>query len=119
MTETTNNYVNMYQPIRDGYAAGYVRGETFGWRQSSITTRNRIRNTLNDYLNDGEHSQVTIQSIDFTVEMTTIAPTDSENAVQYNLSGELVILIPYKFLWVDLPPIQQTVNVNSTWRQRF
>jgi hypothetical protein len=118
ISETTDNYRNMYQPVRDGYAAGY-RYSITGWQESSISTRNRIVNSLNDYFNNGEHGQVSVQDVDYTVEMTHLAPVNSESAVQYNLKGELIILIPYRFLWAELPPIRMTVNVRSTWRQLF
>ena len=118
ISETTDNYVKMYQPLRDGYAASYQFTET-GWQQSSLTSQTRILNKLNEHFNDGEHSQVIIEKVSFSTLISNIAPTNTETAVQYNVRGEVEVLIPYKFLWADLPPIRFTVNVNSTWRQMF
>ena len=118
VSETTRNFSNMYQPVRDGYAASFQNNGS-GWQVNSITTRNRVLNTLNTHFNTSEHSQVTIHSVDFAVDMVTSAPVGGSPTVQYNLSGELIISVPYKFLWANLPPIQMTVNVHSTWREMF
>jgi hypothetical protein len=118
ISETTDNYGNMYQPVRDGYASSY-RNSGGGWHQGSVTTSNRIRGSLNDYFNSSEHGQVSVEKVDYSVEATVLAPDDPESAVKYNVKGELVILIPFRFLWTDLPPIRLTVNVRSSWRQLF
>jgi len=118
ISETTDNYSGMYQPLRDGYAATY-QYSGLGWQESSLTSRTRILNKLDAHFTDGEHSQATIESIEFTTLVSEIAPTDSYNAVQYTVRGEVVVIVPYRFLWTELPPIRLTVNVNSTWRQLF
>jgi hypothetical protein len=118
ISETTSNYVMMYQPLRDGYAAPFQYSDS-GWQQSSLTTRNRIQNTLTEHLNDGEHSQVVIESVDFSTLISNIAPSGSDPAVQFTVRGEVVVLIPHRFLWAELPPIRLTVEVNSTWRELF
>ena len=118
ISETTDNYVNMYQPIRDGYASSYQNSGS-GWQQSSLTSRNRIQSSLNAAFTGGEMSQVTVENVNFSTLVSTIAPLDSYNAVQYTVRGQVVVTVPYRFLWSDLPPIRLTVNVNSTWRQMF
>jgi hypothetical protein len=118
ISETTDNYIMMYQPLRDGYAAPYQFSVT-GWQQSSLTSRQRILSKLNADFDDGEHSQITVESVDFSTLISSIAPADPQTAVQYTVRGEAVVVIPYKFLWAELPPIRLTVNVNSTWRQMF
>jgi len=118
ISETTDNYGNMYQPVRDGYASSYRYGGG-GWTHCSLTSSNRIRDSLNDYFNSGEHGQASVESVDFSVQTTELAPTDAQSAVKYNVKGELVILIPYRFLWAELPPIRMTVKVRSSWRALF
>lgn len=118
ISETTDNYIKMYQPLRDGYAASYQYNGS-GWQQNSVTTNNRIRNSLNNYFSGGESSQVTVQSVSYSINTSTVAPSNAYTALQYNVRGQVVVIVPYKFLWADLPPIRLTVNVNSTWRQMF
>jgi hypothetical protein len=118
ITETTNNYSLMYQPLRDGYAASHQNSGS-GWVQSSQPTENRIRNQLNGNFNTGEAGQLTVQNVSFTMHTAPLAPNDAYNAVQFNVRGQVIVEIPYRFLWRNLPPMQLTVNVNSTWRQMF
>lgn len=118
ISETTDNYIKMYQPLRDGYAASYNYSAS-GWQKSTLTTNSRIRNSLNADFNAGELSQVTVESISYSTHTSAVAPSDAYNAVQFNVRGQVIVSVPYKFLWVDLPPVRLTVNVNSTWRQMF
>lgn len=118
ISETTSNYSMMYQPLRDGYAASHQNSGS-GWVQSSLPSQQRITNRLNENFSGGEAGQLTVQGVNFTVHTAPVAPADAYNAVQFNVRGEVVVQVPYRFLWRGLPPMQLTVNVNSTWRQMF
>ena len=119
ISETTSNYVMMYQPLRDGYAAPFQYSGS-GWQQASLPTRNSITNRLNTNMDDGEQLQAVIENVDFSTLISNIAPSaDSGDSVQFTIRGEVEITIPHNFLWTELPPIRLTVKVNSTWREMF
>jgi len=118
ISETTSNYSMMYQPLRDGYAGSHQNSGS-GWQQASRPTETRILNRLNQNFNDGEAGQLTVENVSFTMHTAPLAPSDAYNAVQFNVRGQVEVIIPYRFLWVGLPPMRLTVNVNSTWRQMF
>lgn len=118
ISESTANYANIYDSTREGYAAGY-KLSSFTWTASSITTRNRIKNAITTDFSGGEHSQLTIVDIDFTVVPAAVAPSDKENSVKFNITGTIVVDIPYSFAWSGLTPIRFTTEVKSEWRMMF
>ncbi|MCL2637499.1 MAG: hypothetical protein FWD48_03930 [Oscillospiraceae bacterium] len=118
ISETTDNFVNMYQPLRDGYAGSHQNSGS-GWQQSTLTSRNRIQSKLNEHFNNAEAGQLIISNVSFTTHSAPIAPYDANSALQFNVRGQVEVVIPFRFLWRNLPPMRLTVDVNSTWRQLF
>ena len=35
------------------------------------------------------------------------------------VSGTLVVRIPYRFAWEELPPIEMSLDVRSQWQAKF
>ena len=96
------NYSEMYQPIRESHAASY-RYNGFRWVNSSKANERYIRTYLSRAMNAGEIMQCEIVSVSFNVEPAALAPSDTDSAQKYAVSGTLVIRIPYRFAWQFLP----------------
>lgn len=118
ISESAVNYANIYDGVREGYAAGY-KLTGFTWTASSITTKNRIKNAIIANFSGGERSQLSIFDIDFTVIPAAVAPSDKENSVKFNITGTITVDIPYSFAWSGLAPIRFNVEVKSEWRMMF
>ena len=97
------NYSEMYQPIRESHAASY-RYNGFRWVNSSKANERYIRTYLSRAMNAGEIMQCEIVSVSFNVEPAALAPSDTDSAQKYAVSGTLVVRIPYRFAWEELPP---------------
>jgi len=48
-----------------------------------------------------------------------LAPSDTDSAQKYAVSGTLVVRIPYRFAWEELPPIEMSLDVRSQWQAKF
>lgn len=48
-----------------------------------------------------------------------LAPTNTDSAQKYAVSGTLVVRIPYRFAWEELPPIEMSLDVRSQWQAKF
>ena len=112
------NYSEMYQPIRESHAASY-RYNGFRWVNSSKANERYIRTYLSRAMNAGEIMQCEIVSVSFNVEPAALAPSDTDSAQKYAVSGTLVIRIPYRFAWQELPPIEMSLDVRSQWQAKF
>lgn len=112
------NYSEMYQPIRESHAASY-RYNGFRWVNSSKANERYIRAYLSRAMNAGEIMQCEIVSVSFNVEPAALAPTDTDSAQKYAVSGTLVVRIPYRFAWEELPPIEMSLDVRSQWQAKF
>lgn len=112
------NYSDMYQPIRESHAASY-RYNGFRWVNSSKANERYIRTYLSRAMNAGEIMQCEIVSVSFNVEPAALAPSDTDSAQKYAVSGTLVIRIPYRFAWQELPPIEMSLDVRSQWQAKF
>ena len=55
----------------------------------------------------------------FNVEPAALAPLDTDSAQKYAVSGTLVVRIPYRFAWEELPPIEMSLDVRSQWQAKF
>ena len=108
----------MYQPIRESHAASY-RYNGFRWVNSSKANERYIRTYLNRAMNAGEIMQCEIVSVSFNVEPAALAPSDTDSAQKYAVSGTLVVRIPYRFAWEELPPIEMSLDVRSQWQAQF
>ena len=112
------NYSEMYQPIRESHAASY-RWNGFRWVNSSKANERYIRTYLSRAMNAGEIMQCEIVSVRFNVEPAALAPSDTDSAQKYAVSGTLVVRIPYRFAWESLPPIEMSLDVRSQWQAKF
>lgn len=112
------NYSQMYQPIRESYAASY-RYNGFRWVESNKANERYIRTYLNKAMSAGEIMQCEIVSINYDVEPAALAPSDTDTAQKFAVSGTIVIRIPYRFAWEALPPIQMKLDVKSQWQAQF
>ena len=108
------NYSEMYQPIRESHAASY-RYNGFRWVNSSKANERYIRRAMNA----GEIMQCEIVSVRFNVEPAALAPSDTDSAQKYAVSGTLVVRIPYRFALEELPPIEMSLDVRSQWQAKF
>lgn len=116
---SVSNYANMYQPIRESQAATYSYNSS-RWLECNTTSRQQIKDYLEDAMAAGEIAQCTINSIDFTVTSATLAPNDySDTADKFAVEGQLVVEIPFDFAWGDLVPMEFTLDVKSQWRAKF
>ena len=113
-----DNYKQMYQPIRESYAASwsFTGGE---WIENNSANEQYIRSYLSKAMNAGEIMQCDITSIEFNVRPAQLAPSDPDSSQKYSVAGKIKLSIPYRFAWDSLPPISLTLDVKSQWRAMF
>lgn len=114
-----NNYKQMYQPIRESYAASWAFSGSGDWIENNGANDQYIRSYLLSAMNAGEIMQCDIVSIDYAVQPAQLAPSDPDSAQKYSIAGTIKIQIPYRFAWDSLPPISLTLDVKSQWRAMF
>lgn len=112
-----DNYSQLYQTVREGYAASYG-GSKDNWLECSNTTEAQIRQYLNDAMNNGEIIQCDIISVDYTVTAAELAPGNADSQ-KFAIDGEISLKIPYRFAWSELVPIRISYTVKSQWRAKF
>ena len=112
-----DNYSELYQTVREGYAASYS-GCKDNWMECSRTTEAQIRQYLNNAMNNGEIMQCDITSVDYTVTAAELAPGNLDSQ-KFAINGEISLKIPYRFAWSELVPIQIKYTVKSQWRAKF
>ncbi|MBP0984075.1 MAG: hypothetical protein J6A19_10160 [Oscillospiraceae bacterium] len=112
------NYTQMYQPIRESHAASYEYNGS-RWIENNKANEQYIRTYLNNAMSAGEIMQCEIVSVDFDVESADLAPSNTETAQKFSVSGSLTIRIPYRFAWEELAPISLKLDVKSQWRALF
>jgi len=112
------NYDNMYQPTREGYALSYKFNEnTITWDNIDSITQENILDKLNYSFSDGEKNQVTISDIDFKISPEEVKITDEDQS--FNISGKLTATIYYNGLWRNLSPAHVPIEVKSKWKMKF
>lgn len=110
-----DNYKDMYQPVREGYAASYKNSGS-GFVKKNTANTHFISNYLNTAMNSGEISQCNIVDIDYTVDCATLR----SDTTTYNITGKLTVELPYDFGWSDtVNPIDLELDVKSKWTARF
>lgn len=113
-----DNYTEVYQPVRDGYAAGYGNTGT-GWNTQNNTMYTNIESYLKDAMNDGEIMQCNIDFMTFEVTHGDNAPSYTPTSEKFAVNGEIWVEIPYRFAWSELVPISLHLTVKSQWRAKF
>ncbi len=112
-----DNYSQLYQTVREGYAASYG-GSRDNWMECSHTTEAQIRQYLSNAMNNGEIMQCDITAVDYTVTAAELAPGNSDSQ-KFAIDGEISLQIPYRFAWSELMPIRMTFTVKSQWQAKF
>lgn len=112
------NYTQMYQPIRESHASSYGFNGT-RWEENHQANEHYIRTYLNKAMSAGEIMQCEIISISFDVDSPGIAPSNTDAAQKYAVSGSITIKVPYRFAWQELAPISLKLDVKSQWRALF
>ncbi len=112
------NHTQLYQPVREGYAASYGYNG-YRWAENNKANERCIRTYLNSAMSNGEIMQCEIVSVNFSVEPAQLAPSDISTAEKFAVSGSITIRIPYRFAWEDLAPITMQLNVKSQWQAQF
>lgn len=112
------NYSEMYQPIRESHASSYAFNGT-RWEERHKANEQYIRTYLNKAMSAGEIMQCEIVSISFDVDSPSVAPSDTDTAKKYAVSGSITIKVPYRFAWQELAPISLKLDVKSQWRALF
>lgn len=112
------NYTQMYQPIRESHASSYEYNGS-RWIENNKANEHYIRTYLNKAMNAGEIMQCEIVSVSFDVKSPSVAPTNTDSAEKYAVSGSITIKIPYRFAWQELAPISLKLDVKSQWRAMF
>lgn len=112
------NYTQMYQPIREGYAASYGYSGSH-WLENNKANEQYIRSYLNKAMSGGEITQCEILSLDFSVDSANLAPGNVNTAEKFSISGTISVRIPHRFAWNSVAPIDMKLGVKSKWRAKF
>lgn len=109
-----DNYTQLYQPVREGYAASYGNKGS-GWSENNKANKEYIKSYLQTAMSSGEISQCDILDIDFTVTSAGL-----KNKTQtFAINGTINVSMPFDFLWGNITPITLELNVKSKWRAKF
>jgi hypothetical protein len=113
ISEAADNYRNMLNTTRDGFA-GSQSGNSESRSFSGITTKNRIVSSLNEYLNNGEKTQIVVRTVDFDV---SIPQTADER--WYEVSGVVTVDVPGIFMIGNDSVMALKIKVFARWRGEF
>lgn len=123
----TENYGNLYNGIREGYAGGYaLTGESWSERLSGGSVYSRLGRLLGitsngskytKFNSDGE--EFSVYGLSTTVENAPFAPASTDGIQQFEATTFIDLEVPMSFCSEILPPMKIRLKVKSKYTPKF
>lgn len=123
----TENYGNVYNGVREGYAGGYtLSGESWTERLSKGSVYSRLNRLLGTEYNNGKYSKFNSDGLEFsvyglrtTVENAPFAPNSTVGIQQFEATSYITLEVPLSFAGDVLPPMKIELEVKSHYTPKF
>ena len=127
ISTATENYGNLFNGFREGYAGGYVlTGDSWSERLSGGSVYSRLGSLLG-IVSDGskytkfnsDGAEFSVYGLSTTVENAPFAPSSNDGIQQFEATTFITLEVPLSFASDVLPPVKIRLKVKSKYTPKF